>query len=42
LVVELDGRLSWLGRAAPALAVQAVDEALIGHSRRARLAFDSH
>ena len=38
--VELDKRLSWLGRTAPALAVQAVDEALVGHSGRARLAFD--
>jgi hypothetical protein len=38
--VELDERLSWLGRVAPALAVQAVDEALVGHSARARLAFD--
>ncbi len=40
VVVELDERLSWLGRAAPALAVQAVDEVLVGHSGRARLAFD--
>jgi hypothetical protein len=40
VVVELDERLAWLRRAAPALAVQAVDEALVGHSGRARLALE--